>query len=1028
MKKARSFTFLTRRYQLCLNLDSRRSRVNLLALVSLCVAFIFTGLALWQVTNLKTRYALTEFLAANDPSLKEDVNLRSRFKLTNAPWMFVVAERHTGWSSIEAIQDLANATTLITETKGVKSVASLGTLETIVREHGEVRLGRVTDVLKTRDWKKLVSQTGIVAPVLISQDGQWATMLIELDEMDSNLLLQTKDDVEFLLRKKMSASQVMVGGVSIVQAELTRVLSKEISLLGGLGGLIATLALMALFSGFSAVIIAAVTCFSSNAVILGTMAYTGQSLGVLSLSLPILIAVQTLSLTVHILFAYIEARATLPRRAAVVHSFKRLLLPNLLVSLATGVGFLTLASSNVVAMRDFGMTVALASLGLWLMTTLIIYPLLMFMPEPGLRRFVSGRARWTLKIMKYRLAVLGLLGTAVLLALATGLHVNYSHRLFDDLAKNSSSSQAAQILDHNLGGLVPVEIELALKSDSWLEPQNRARLVKVASLLRKIPSVGSVITPLDLFSFAGAAPTDSASIAEVQTLFEMAAKNPLKNFLRDDGRSARLSVRMRDVPSDQLEAGLKEISRSIASVAPASETKIAGWGSYIHRMNRELSQSLISGFWEALAVIFLLLLAVFRSVRWAAVSLLPSVMPPLFLIAVVSFFNIEMKPGLAIVFAIALGFAFINTIYLMKRIRDVAGQTKSGRVSARVIERAFWHESQSCLLSSLTLLIGFTTLCFSDFGVTRSFGVAMVFSMLAGVVGDLVLLPAFLRQFPDLLNPRRGPHHRGLVNVATASVVAVLFAISSSTSIAATRATAAEAETLPNFAKAAAKALFARDEKVEVELTNVESDGGKETRKIELSRLTTKNAAKPKEVQQKIVARILEPKSLKGTSVLTVTDGESQSRWIYIPSSKQVRRVVGGDEAGAPILGSELSTEDLDLSQVDGATAKIVSREGGIVTIESKITNKDSAYSKCVARFDETTRLMKSAECLDRKGQPFKRISVLGYRQLKGAISRPTEMKIENLKTKRFTKIVFSDQKVNTGLKPSQFTPEALKD
>jgi uncharacterized protein len=575
---------------------------------------------------------------------------------------------------------------------------------------------------------------------------------------------------------------------------------------------------------------------------------------------------------------------------------------------------------------------------------------------------------------------------------------------------------------------VPVEIEMELKSDSWLDPENRVQLEKVADLLRRIPSVGSVITPLDLFNFAGAPSSDSSSIAEVQTLFEMASKNPLKNFLRNDGRNARLSLRMRDVPSNELEAGLKEISRSIASVAPSSDTKMAGWGSYIHRMNRELSQSLISGFWEALAVIFCLLFAVFGSFRWAAVSLLPSVMPPLFLIAIVSFFGIEMKPGLAIVFAIALGFAFINTIYLMKRIRDVASQTRSGRVTSRVIERAFWHESQSCLLSSLTLMIGFTTLCFSDFAVTRSFGVAMVFSMLAGIVGDLILLPAFLRQFPDLLNPRLGPQHRGLVHAVTTSVVAIVLILSSATSSAATRAPATATESLSSFAQAASKSLFARDEKVEVELTNVDPDGGKETRRIELSRLTLRNASKPKDVQQKIVARILEPKSLKGTSVLTVTDGQSQNRWIYIPASKQVRRVVGGDEAGAPILGSELSTEDLDLSQVDGASARIVSREGGIVTIESKITNKESAYSKCVAKFDETTRLMKSAECADRKGQPFKRISVLGYRQLKGAISRPTEMKIENLKTKRFTRIVFSDQKVNTGLRASQFTPEALKD
>ncbi len=1015
-EKPRTFTF------------KRSSRLHSLSFLSLGIVACLTGLALWQVTSLKTTYSLTEFLASGDSSLKEDATLRKRFKLNDSPWMFVVAERNTGWMTSDAIEDLSKATSLLAHTKGVKSVASLGTLETVVREHGEVRLGKLTDVLKKRDWTRLASETGVVAPVMISKDGHWAAMMVEVEQMSSVELLETGKIVERNLRDNLSASQILVGGVALVQAEMTQVLSKEVIVLGGLGAVAATLALAMLFSGFTAIAIAGITCITSNVIILGVLAALGQSLGVLSLSLPILVAVQTLSLTVHVLFAYIEIRKTESRRRAVKNSFLRLLLPNFLVSLATGVGFLTLATSNVIAMREFGLTVALASIGLWIITTVTIYPLLMISPEPKLRRFVEGRARWSLWVMRHRIFVLSAFAAAVMVSfsLITSLRVNYSHRLFDDLGGNGKSTFAANVVDRNLGGLVPIEIELALPVASWMEPANRVRLESIARLIRSIPCVGSVITPLDLFKFAGAPSTDQSSISEVETLFELAAKNPLKNFLRDDGRSARLSVRLRDVPGDQVEAGLKEISRSIASITPDSETRLGGWGSYIHRMNRELSQSLISGFWEALGVIFLLLVIVFRSFRWAAVSLIPSVLPPLFLVAGVSLFQIEMKPGLAIVFAIALGFAFINTIYLMKRVRDFAALTSSGRVTAKVVERAFWHESQSCFLSSLTLLIGFTTLCFSDFGVTRSFGMAMVFSMLAGILGDLILLPALLRQFPDLLNPRLTARHRAPVSIAAS--LAVVFACSmAQSSVAAPRAQGGEGagESLEVFAKAAGKNLFARDERVEVEMTNVEPDGETETRRIELSRLSTKSGT---DSQQKMVARILEPKSLKGTSVLTVTNGHTQSRWIYVPSSKQVRRVTGGDESAAPILGSELSTEDLDLSQVDGAKARIISRENGIVTIETRIANKDSAYSKCVAQFTEKTRLMKSAECTDRKGMPFKRVSVMGYRQLKGAIARPTEMKIENLKTKRFTKIVFTDQRVNTGLKPSAFTPEALRD
>ena len=304
---------------------------------------------------------------------------------------------------------------------------------------------------------------------------------------------------------------------------------------------------------------------------------------------------------------------------------------------------------------------------------------------------------------------------------------------------------------------------------------------------------------------------------------------------------------------------------------------------------------------------------------------------------------------------------------------------------------------------------------------------AMVFSMFAGIIGDLILLPALLRQFPEFLNSSSVSSSVSAVNIRPTQpslirlgAIAIFFVGSF-----AMPARASGMESLEEFAKAASKSLFAKDESVEIELKNIEHDGEEEIRRIELSRMTIKKGNK---TEQRFVARILSPKSLRGTSVLTVTDGESQSRWIYLPSSKQVRRIVGSDESSAPILGSELSTEDLDLSQVDGATAKIVNRAAGVITIESKISSKESAYSGCKAEFDETTRLMKSAQCADRSGQPMKKISVKSYRRLKGGVARPTEMEILNLKSKRMTRITFMEQKINSGLKPGRFTPEALRE
>lgn len=1012
------------------NSDNRDAALRLASWVTLFVLLVATIVSLGELKNLKVAYELTGFLSKNDQALADDAGIKKRFRLGESPWMMIVAKRSDTWLSSSALQDLKLASSQLKEIAGIKSVTSLATLETVVRADQDLQLGNLSDVLNQAEWQKFSEQNAVASPTLVSKDGKWISILIELEDRQKSSADNTPVDFETVRRQSLATvgsmkdvSSVKVTGVSVIQAEMSEKLLTELQTLGGLGIGLSILALFVLFSGFTGVFIALGTCAVANILVLAAMAHFEKSLGILSLSLPIVIAVQALSLTVHCLFTYIEVRLGMSRMNALVTSFRRLMFPNFVVSVATGLGFLTLAGSEVDAMREFGVTVALASLALWLTTTLATFPLLALLPEPKLRPWVGGKAKWVLWIMKNRSPVL--LGFAILgvFTLSTGLQLNFSHRLFNEFGPTSDVTLATESVDRNLGGLVPLEVELMTNDgEAWTELHNRQRLEDTMIAVRKLPIVGSAVSAVDLIQLGQ---VKGAEYGEVLTLFEIAPKNPLKNFLRDDGTRTRISLRLKDFESRKFESDVATLMATIQKISGANpqRTVVGGWGSYIHKMNQKLSKNLVQGFWEALLAISVVLALVFRSLRWSIAAVIPSVLPPLLLVGALSVLQIEVKPGLAVVFAIALGFAFINSIYLLKRVRETAMQEANGVVTAKVVEHAFWRESQSCLLASLTLIIGFASLCFSDFHVARSFGMAMVFSMLAGVVGDLVLLPALLRKYPHLLNANTSSTfliptpQSGFGRVA---VIVFLFLASVTTP-----ARASGMESLEDFARAASKSLFAKDESVEIELKNIESDGEEEVRRIELSRMTVKKGNK---VEQRIVAKILSPKSLRGTSVLTVTDGESQSRWIYLPSSKQVRRVVGGDESSAPILGSELSTEDLDLSQVDGAKAKIVQRNGGVVTIESKIASKESAYSGCKAEFDEKTRLMKNAQCMDRGGQPFKRIAVKSYRNLKGGIARPTEMEVVNLKTKRMTRITFMEQKINSGLKSSQFTPEALRD
>lgn len=1041
-------------------------------------AIVLLGLASFASTelkNLKLTYELTGFLAKADKAIEQDEELKKRYRLSSDTTIIVVAHRDEGWLQPTALETLSKISSQLASTPNVKSVMSLATLETVhiesssagrgpTSDEPELRIGKMTEYFGADDWKNLAAKSSLASPLLISHDGKLASVLVSVESTDAaNKVAAAVNETLQHAKTSGTISRYEMTGVSLLQSEMSDVLNREFSTLGGFGILVAAASLVVLFSGITGFLIAILTALLANVLVLGGLSHLGVGIGILSLSLPIVIAVQTLSLTVHILFTYLELRKEQAKEQAILTSFVRLFFPNLVVSIATGLGFLVLVASPVEAMKEFGWTVAVSSLVLWITTTAVAFGMLMIGPEPRLRRFVSGHARWILLFTRNAKPTLAIFAVLILGSLLTGMQLNYGHRLFD---LHTSSAAPVRIVDQQLGGMIPVEIELRLTTTSepqetsaeeaWTDETRLHELTSALGEIRKIPAVAMAYGVPDILGLAPAIKT-----GELLALLEMSSKNPLRHFLRDDGGSTRIQIRLRDVSSAESEAAIEKSLAALRSATglQTSQITVAGWGAYIHRMNQSLAKSLMVGFWEALAAISFVLAIAFRSVRWAVAAIIPSVLPPLVLVAGLSVSGFSVKPGLAVVFTIALGFAFINSIYLLKRLKSMFEAQEKASTQAspelryarwrKLVEKSFWQESQSCLLASLVLITGFVSLCFSEFEVSRSFGIAMVLSMILGMIGDLVLLPAMLYQFPQFLlggpvkrnmklfkypaaalassllpSPSRSRVVMALVT-SGAAIATALFGLPSAASVDSTKLS------LEGFAKEVAKRLYpsdkklARDESVEIELTNIEPDGETETRKVEVSRLTITKGASG---ESRILAKVLSPKTLRGTSVLTVTDGEKQNRWVYLPASKNVRRLSGGDEAHAPILGSELSTEDLDLGQIDGATSKIVGRENGLVRIESKIRSKESAYSSCTAVFDEKTFLLKTADCLDRKGQPAKRIKVLDYRVLKGKVARPTEMEITNLKTKRISRVKFSEQRIGMGLSAGQFTPEALRD
>ena len=220
-----------------------------------------------------------------------------------------------------------------------------------------------------------------------------------------------------------------------------------------------------------------------------------------------------------------------------------------------------------------------------------------------------------------------------------------------------------------------------------------------------------------------------------------------------------------------------------------------------------------------------------------------------------------------------------------------------------------------------------------------------------------------------------------------------------------------------------AQRLQSKDEEFVVTMKIIEADGAAKERQMQISRLS------PSAKDHSLLVRMQKPQDLKGTALLAKMKGDEEEKWIYLPSSKQTRRLTGESAKGG-ILGSELSVEDFDFSQKQDARSEVkaeVQLDGKKhFQVESNVNASSPNYSRVISYISTEDYLPRKVECFDKNGKLLKVITFQEYQKISDKKFRPTLITISNMQNKRGTELRLSQIKLDQDMKSSRFTPQAL--
>jgi len=660
----------------------------------------------------------------------------------------------------------------------VTSISSVATIRPTADGDVEVPLAAELD-------REALLADPLLRGSLISRDGRLAVAAI--DFADSHRRIEGLFEAVGAVRAWIAEHPPPAGirarltGIPFVRVDVVESIQRDQVVFMPLVTLLVGVFLFLTFRRLSRVLIPMLVVGLASAWGLAMMAVFDVPVDIINHVLPSLVTVIAVSDGLHLVVRdQEESAAGLPRRSALSVAVRTLAAACLLTSVTTAVGFASLATSGTAILVRFGLSVAAAVMMGYVLTLGVLPQLLSFTgsPRSGVRRsrrlggFAAACGRVGIR-RPWLTCAAGLALAGVLAAIGLA-RVQVNIRLTEVYPDDHPTAQLQRIVDESLGGILTLDVIVTVPGGrGHLQPDVLRGIAELQDRIVDLPGIASVRSPIDFLERLHAAlagpladrlPNSRELAAQEWLLAEMGGEDlPLERLIAHDGRELRLLVRTADAGGRQallFAEWLDDAAAEIFAARDDVQVHVTGESYVASRNMTRLIHDLFFSLALASAVIFVCLLAMFRSLRQALISILPNAFPLLAVLGYMGAVGMELDVTNVIVFSVCLGLAVDDTIHVIARFRE---ELARGGAIEDVLERTLRGSGQAVVLTSLLLGAGFLVLTTSEFVPTQRFGYLAAITFVAALFADLVLLPALLRiaygghEDPDLISPSNRP-------------------------------------------------------------------------------------------------------------------------------------------------------------------------------------------------------------------------------------------------------------------------------
>jgi predicted RND superfamily exporter protein len=573
-------------------------------------------------------------------------------------------------------------------------------------------------------------ESGPPANFLISGDFQ-TTILSVLPNLDvsADTRLTALNEVIAGADPRLAVS---IQGIAAFNREIGASLISDQTLLIPVGVLACLLCVLLLFRSWHAAVICGVAPVLSLIWIFGILAATGTAFSPFMAAVPVVLIVLSVSCSVHVYHTVLRMLPSHSLEDALALSLKELLPAVVLTTGTTALAFLSLLWLGSPVLATMGVIGAVGLLQVFVAVYVAMPIAMLAFGRDSAVRTIQPRFEPMANLFVSLLKVSGPLRLTALTGLIVlGLAQLWSERGFDLKEHIPHASSILEDIANLESQMAGSGFFYVLVDGSGHEPDasilDRARLREVAAAIYG-PENSLAFSDVG-FSITGA--LRQRFMGQQQLDFTL----PVPTNLASDWQSTLTNAAVLETRLD--EANL------------ASVTTVSGYTLMVNTEMPQMVAEMRRAFYLAVLGVALLIWLVYRSASLAALSLVPNLMPILFVEAMLALSGTPLTLTAAISLTIAFGIAVDDSIHLINRTHLI--RAKTGLPIRDCVSQALPQVVPPVLVTSAVLTVGLMVSAFSSLPSIAIFGTLAASATVAAVVADLVFFPSLLLWLPRRL-------------------------------------------------------------------------------------------------------------------------------------------------------------------------------------------------------------------------------------------------------------------------------------